>query len=156
MARPTEVRAITALLEADHPDVETLAKRVIEELDAVRLTRPTFVIRLAWDDAERFGVGPFENRQQARTHLIGTRDRAGIVPGLSREEQDAVIVELKPPGWWSGEVAVTPKGQCPGCGHPTHTHNWPKYAKKRAGCTVSLTPKGEVGSNLCPCTGGGT
>lgn len=152
MARPTEVKAITALLEAEHPDVETLAKAVIETLDELRLSRPTYVIRLAWDDETRFAIGPFENRQQARYHLAGTQDRAGIVPGLTKEEQDRVITELKPPGWWTQAEDAPRKGTCPDCGHPTHTHNWPKYRRKMTGCIVSLTPHGEVGSNLCPCT----
>jgi hypothetical protein len=156
MARPTEVKAITALLEAEHPDVEALAKAVIEELDQLRMSRPSYVIRLQWDDDTRFGIGPFENRQQARTHLLGTKDRPGIHPGLSKEQADRVIVELKPLGWWTGEVATPAKGSCSECGHPTHCHNWPKYAKKRVGCIVSLTPRGEPGSNLCPCKGDGS
>jgi hypothetical protein len=148
VARPTEVKAITALLEAEHPDVESLAKRVIETLDQLRLTRPSYAIRLAWDDDSRFGIGPFENRQRARQHL------KTLVPGL--EDPDRVIVELKPLGWWLGEVATPARAVCSVCGHPSHTHNWPKYRRKRQGCIVSLTPRGEPGSNLCPCEGDGS
>jgi hypothetical protein len=156
VARPTEVKAITALLEAEHPDVEALAKAVIDRLDELRLTRPSYAIRMQWDDNDRFGVGPFENRQQARTYLLGTKEKQGVHPGLTREQADAVIVELKPPGWWTGEVATPAKGWCSECGHPTHCHNWPKYRKKPLGCVVSLTPRGEPGSNLCPCKGDGS
>jgi len=156
VARPTEVKAITALLEADHPDVESLARAVIETLDELRLTRPSYLIRLAWDDDERFGIGPFENRQQARSHLIGTKTQAGIVPDVAKDEADRYIVELKPLGWWTGEVATPQKGTCSDCGHPTHCHDWPKYRNKRNGCIVSLSPRGEVGTNLCPCEGSGS
>lgn len=42
--RPTEVKAVADLLMSEHDDVETLAKLVIETIDAARAKRELFVL----------------------------------------------------------------------------------------------------------------
>lgn len=143
------MKAIAALLEAEHPDVESLAKAVIAELDAVRQTRAHYTVVLSWSDAERFAAGVYPDRQAA---YYGARR---IAPDAPEEVLRASVREIKPTDWWTPAPEEARKGQCSECGHPTHTHNWPKYRRKMTGCVVSLTPRGEPGANLCPCTGDG-
>ncbi len=149
MARPTEVKAITALLEAEHPDVEALAKAVIEKLDELRESRPHYTVVLSWGDRERFAVGVYPD---AQTAFYAARR---IAPGTPDEALKRAVHQIKPNDWWTPVEEPTLKGTCPQCGHPTYCHNWPKYRKKITGCIVSLKPKGEVGANLCPCEGDG-
>lgn len=64
--RPTEVRAVAALLNDPADDVETLAEDVIRKLDELRAKRDVWVVLVRYPDSGIPGVfGPYDTENQA-------------------------------------------------------------------------------------------
>lgn len=78
--RPTEVRAVRALLEGPAADVEELAARVIEAIDEARASRPGFIVVKAFQGLLAPSYGPFATQLKAQTAV----DK-GLVPIITGE-----------------------------------------------------------------------
>lgn len=74
-ARPTEVRAVRALLEGPADDAEELAERVIEALDEARASRPGFIIVQAYEGRLAYAYGPYPTQLKAEQAIS-----KGLVP----------------------------------------------------------------------------
>ena len=68
-ARPTEVKAIAALLTEGADSPEALAKAVIDKLDELRTDRPWFTVVSIMSDRWATGCGPFVTDNKARQAL---------------------------------------------------------------------------------------
>lgn len=74
MSRPTEVRAVVAIMESQmvNPQGELCgaddyAKAIIDKLDELRTERPTFAVVTEWKGkgSAYFGYGPYATNNQA-------------------------------------------------------------------------------------------
>lgn len=125
--RPTEVKAVTALLEHEASSVEELAKAVIKTIDEMRESRDHYVVRI--NLGEDFAVGPFPTRNaaEAAARTMHPEAEPGRITGA--------VQRLVPVTFMQGESVEPKLGQyCETCGHPNLTHNWPKA--RVAGCIV--------------------
>lgn len=86
--RPTEVKAIVALLEGEAEDVEELAVRVIQTLDEARADRPGFIVVKAHQGQLTYAYGPWATRLQAEK---------GLAKGLAIEGESYGICKLWSP-----------------------------------------------------------
>lgn len=88
--RPTEVRAVLRLLEADHEDVEALAADIVRTINQMRADQPVWV-RAVRDGTGYLLFGPYSSAEQARgdIHAVGTRGTAF---------DDVRLYRLLPPG----------------------------------------------------------
>ena len=65
--RPTEIKAVADLLMQEHPDVDTLARAVIETIDGLRAKRELFVLAEIHPTLQvARAVGPYGTENQAR------------------------------------------------------------------------------------------
>lgn len=73
--RPTEVKALVALLSEEHEDVEELAKTVILRLDELRKDRPQYVVGARFIRGDSTGhtmiYGPYPTPKGAEK--VGTK-----------------------------------------------------------------------------------
>lgn len=66
--RPTEVRAVAALLQEPAEDAEELAGRIIQALEDLRSDRPSWAVVVATGDGRlMYAYGPFGTQKQAET-----------------------------------------------------------------------------------------
>ena len=75
--RPTEIKAIADLLMQEHPDVDTLAKAVIEKIDELRARRETYVlveIHPSLKVAKAIGLYATENQALKDVNLLTKYD----------------------------------------------------------------------------------
>jgi len=93
-SRPTEVKAVVALLEAEADDVEELAERIIAALDEARAKREWYVavarIPVGHGHVTYLASGPFTTRRQAFQDLEHLAAPGPEVRGLGR------VVKLSP------------------------------------------------------------
>lgn len=66
--RPTEVRAVAALLQEPAEDAEELAGRIIQALEDLRADRPSWAVVVATGDGHlMYAYGPFATQKQAES-----------------------------------------------------------------------------------------
>lgn len=84
--RPTEIKAIAALLAEGADSPEDLAKTVIRELDVLRTDRVTYTVVCEWVGPVLIGYGPYPTANAARKAVeqgkvpAARHGRNGIVP----------------------------------------------------------------------------
>lgn len=68
--KPTELKTVISLLEAEHPDVEDLAREVITELKTRWLTDDMYVV-IMYDPNTKIVIpfGPYGTKKQAEKGL---------------------------------------------------------------------------------------
>lgn len=64
--RPSEWRAVLALLEQDHDDVELLAKDIVRTINRLRAVEPVWV-RVVEHGSGAVLYGPYNSAEEART-----------------------------------------------------------------------------------------
>lgn len=65
--RSTEIKAVAELLMQEHPDVDSLAKAVIETLDTMRAKRELFILTEIHPTLQvAKAIGPYATENQAR------------------------------------------------------------------------------------------
>jgi hypothetical protein len=118
---------VAELLLEPAEDVDELAVRVIERLDALRAERPFYVVltQALGQPAVTWGHGAFSTANQAQKAV-----EKGTVPVLGGSKVGVVQVHPIP------QPGPEKPGRCAGCGHPAATHNFPKSKVK--GCVVGL------------------
>lgn len=67
--RPTEVKAVAALLDSPADDVTDLARTVIQTLDEMRAARDVYVILLHNPGVGIVAFGTFDTRKQAERFM---------------------------------------------------------------------------------------
>lgn len=139
--RPTEVKAVEALLHEPAEDARELAVRVIEALDELRAERPFYVAAVGSEDAT-WAYGAFATARQAEKALHGLASTGFVT----------AAVRVYPAGSLQAEEARTSASlrACSGCGHPAAAHNWPK--SRIRGCVVAEVQRnGRVVRQKCDC-----
>ena len=92
--RPTEVKALVEVLDAEHADVETLATEVIAALDRMRESRKRWCVVV--HDGLPSVYGPYDTPTQARkdvgkniiAHTEGTRGTLCVLRTTDMEVSD--------------------------------------------------------------------
>lgn len=142
-ARPTEVRLVAELLEAEHEDVQALAKDVIQQLDASRADRDYYQVNITMG-GQRFAMGPFNTETAALNAVVKMvgKDRC------TKEDAARYVGRMVHPAILD-EPEIKPHlgSYCPNCEHPMVAHAWPKA--KRPGCMVGYDP--DRPDKGCPC-----
>ena len=87
--RPTEYRAVVAMLEEDSDDVDELAKNIVRMLNRLRATEPQW-IRAVKHGTGVLVYGPYQKPEDART------DDASWGPAKDNEGQ-MMVLSLIPP-----------------------------------------------------------
>jgi hypothetical protein len=123
--RPSDVRAIEALLLSPAEDAAELARSVIEALDALRAERETYAVVAVAPYGVSWSYGPFATRHQAERAIS---KGVGVIDGGKTGVH--VVYPMRQ------QVAPEPEPTCPACRHPRQAHNWPKSRIK--GCVVGL------------------
>lgn len=85
MARPTEVKALAALLTKGGEGPEDLAKRAIELLDRLREDRVFYAAVTKFGEG-LFGYGPYSTRNQAMTAAT-----KGKIPMVAHTQNCAIV-----------------------------------------------------------------
>lgn len=143
MARPTEVRLVAELLEAEAEDVQALAKDVIEQLDASRAARDYYQINIAMG-GQRFAMGPFVTETGAVNAVLKMLGKDNV----TKEDAVQYVGRMVNPGILKDpDVEPWLGTYCGNCEHPTVAHHWPKA--KHAGCVIGYDP--EHPERGCPC-----
>lgn len=114
--KPTEVRAVVKLLEAEHEDVEELAKEVLRTIDEMRSDDRLYVLHVFNATGHFETWGPYPTAKQA-------------VKGAQEALQGSSVATYKPaflfrPGHGSLPVPSIPL--CGVCTHPSWTHGFPR------------------------------
>ena len=100
-ARPSEIRAVAALLEAGDDTPESLAKAVINEVDRQREDRVQHVVACACKGGAVFAYGPYPTTNAAtravldgKVPMASVADRVALAELRSAEYAARSIEEL--------------------------------------------------------------
>lgn len=111
--KPTERRAIAAVLEQDHETAEAAAEAVIVALEELRRDNQQHVLVLH-HGSFLTAVGPFSTRLQAQKHASkGLTCQGWTVASIRTAESVTAAREA---------LEDVSHGQCPRCGHPKACH----------------------------------
>lgn len=132
--RPTEVRAVAALLSTEASSAEELAKAIIKTLDELREDREYYSVNVTIAK-EGYSMGPFNTENQAVSAVMA------MLGTLDRDEALRYVRKMIPPGILSEPTVQKQLRQwCVKCEHPMVAHDWPS-AKVPRGCMVGYDPK---------------
>jgi hypothetical protein len=88
--RPKEYKAVLAMLESDHDDVEELAKNVVRMLNRMRAEEPVWV-RVVRDGTGYVMYGPYQTAEEARGDDLSVGASKAVSP------EDIRVFSLVPP-----------------------------------------------------------
>lgn len=140
--RPTEVRAVVALLSEEAEDETALAKAVIKTLDEMRQDYDAYSVNIQLGGLKH-SMGPFSTEHQANVavmSMLGSLDEEDALPFVTKMINPRLLKE--PP------MVTRLKAWCLECKHPMAAHDWPS-ARVPRGCMVGYVA-GESDSG-CQC-----
>lgn len=98
--RPTEIKAVVALLEDEHPDVEILARLVIQTVDDLRAGRSFYTVVTQYkynlDEFDGYGYVTWANGIFPTANKARQAVEKGEVHTMT--EAQSMIVEIRPLG----------------------------------------------------------